>query len=407
MTRKAMVIGLLAVGAAALVVAPAVAQDRISSTEKGSVLIFPKVEVMWDCTTGAVLQDTFVDMTNDYPDTVLVQMYFINGDESTVDEPGCNWVDVQIELTGNEPTYWSAATGLPKGVSPWSVLDPGPPPGRPHPDFPNVCVLRGYVVAWAVNAVGEEIVWNHLKGDAMILDYAFGTAWEYNAYAAAAILGRTGTPPQHGDLVATPGELRFDGVEYDFGFQLLLLDFYAPGFLFTQNNLFGFTDTDLTLLPMRADLRQDNDGPVITKAKFDIWNQNEVKFSGTERCITCWDQAWLTRYDAPNHFLQWNLQTAKGKARIDGMASTVCEGSTAEPLLGVSMTALAFCSHANDNPDIPARTGGFVFANAAKNLVGMGFDDTAVILADIVSEPPPIKPTRGGVQVGEATPLAR
>ncbi len=50
-----------------------------------------------------------------------------------------------------------------------------------------------------------------------------------------------------------------------------------------------------------------------------------MRFSGAERCITCWDQTFLGDYDAPNHFLIQNLQTDKGKARIDGVESDRCE----------------------------------------------------------------------------------
>jgi hypothetical protein len=105
-------------------------QDRATATEKGSILIFSKVELRWTA-DGDLVQDTFVHLTNDYPDDVLVQMYFINGDEPLeADEYGCpqpgwNWVDVQIPLTADQPTFWSSLTGLPAGVSPFTVLDPG------------------------------------------------------------------------------------------------------------------------------------------------------------------------------------------------------------------------------------------------------------------------------------------
>ena len=39
------------------------------------------------------------------------------------------------------------------------------------------------VLAWAVNPVGEEIRWNHLKGDAVIVNYGKHAAWEYGAWA--------------------------------------------------------------------------------------------------------------------------------------------------------------------------------------------------------------------------------
>ncbi|MCP4590202.1 MAG: hypothetical protein GY842_05635, partial [bacterium] len=46
---------------------------------KGSLLIFPKVELRWDA-SGQLIQDTFIDLTNDYPDDVRVRVYYVNGD---------------------------------------------------------------------------------------------------------------------------------------------------------------------------------------------------------------------------------------------------------------------------------------------------------------------------------------
>ena len=58
---------------------------RPAAGEKGSLVIFSKVEIRWDA-SGNVIQDTFLDLTNDYPDDVLVQMYFVNGDAPIVAE---------------------------------------------------------------------------------------------------------------------------------------------------------------------------------------------------------------------------------------------------------------------------------------------------------------------------------
>ena len=52
---------------------------RVSGTEKGSLLIFSKIEIRWDA-AGNVVQDTFLDISNDWPADVLVKLYFINGD---------------------------------------------------------------------------------------------------------------------------------------------------------------------------------------------------------------------------------------------------------------------------------------------------------------------------------------
>jgi len=363
--------------------------DRVD-IKKGSLLVFPKVELRWSA-AGELIQDTFLDLTNDYPDDVLVQMYFFNGDpplDAEYDEfgglierahLGHNWVDNEILLTANEPTYWSAATGLPKGTSPFSMLDPGDPVGRSDPDGSDERVMRGYVIAYAVNADGEEIRWNHLKGDVIIINYPDGAAWEYNAYAFAA-----STFFDHGAVLdLEPGVLHMDGLEYDLCFDRLLLDFYAVGSSALSAAAGAsevVVDTDLTLFPVDADFRQESDGPVCFKAHFDIWNMNEVKFSGTHRCICAWDQELLSMYEAPNHFLLENLHTDKGKARIDGVRSEVCgwDESQDAAILGVVAKLLTYS--------------GSDLSMAGMHLVGMGYE-SAVIRVDILAPPPELLTT--------------
>jgi hypothetical protein len=56
-----------------------------------------------------------------------------------------------------------------------------------------------------------------------------------------------------------PGNLNFDGVEYQAAPDLLLFDFYASGstgFSRLQPPITVTTETDLTLMPMLQDLRQ-------------------------------------------------------------------------------------------------------------------------------------------------------
>ena len=88
-----------------------------------------------------------------------------------------------------------------------------------------------------------------------------------------------------------------------------------------------------------------------TKAKAWIWNENELMFSGTERCVITWEDQLLTRWTAdmagiPNSFPQAMLHTDKGHARIEGMESIVCAESINAPLLGVATTILQI----NNNP---------------------------------------------------------
>jgi len=381
------------------------AAGRVDAAQKGSLLIYPKVEVRWNA-AGQLIQDTFVALTNDGPSGVIVQTFLVQGDPPLAANPperahlGYNRIGSQIGLTANEPCYWAVSSGMPKGLAPFRVLDPTTnplQPGRPATDGTNDRVMRGFVVAWVVNAEGDEVHWNHLKGDALIVNYAKSAAWEYGAYAFMA------HADQEGQALGTPGELYLDGTEYDFCADLLLLDFFAVG----ADALNGVTrtvqvDTDLTLLPLRIDLRQDTDGWATTKANFDIWNSNEVKFSGTHRCITLWDQQLLRLYDGPNHFLRTNLQTNKGYARIDGLASEVCNTYDAqgqplmvsEPaaLLGVTLKILTF-------------SGGNQVEAAGTTLTGAGLQ-VGVIRYDPLAPPPELTSPADEAQGNEdAAPL--
>jgi len=332
---------------------------RLAMDQKGSLLIFSKVEIQWS-EDGTLLQDTFLDITNDFPGAVTVQAYFINGDtqldqecptppctpdnETQHFEPGWNTADCRFTLTSNQPHYWSAARGSNK-CQPFVVLDEEGP-GRTNPDPEGGArILRGFVAMWAVefNAskdLWEEIRWNHLKGDAVIVNYANGTAWEYNAWSARALCVSHGEPPldcttfdSNGTCCAAeviPGRLDLDGFQYDIAFDELILDFYGSGStVLSSENVTASVDTDLTVHVVDADLRQDGCGPVLTKIEVEIWNEFEAKFSGTRRCICCWDQTMLSNWARsaaiPNHFNRSALRTDKGKARLDGVASRECD----------------------------------------------------------------------------------
>ncbi|MCP4594098.1 MAG: hypothetical protein GY842_25495, partial [bacterium] len=171
----------LATLACAVLMAPAAvfAADRVSASEKGSILIYPKIELRWN-ETGRLIQDTFIDLTNDHEDLVELKGYYVNGDPPMAatngerEHPGWNSKGFSFDLTGNQPSYWSAATGQPgpdQSVAKFTSLDPGSPPGRPDPSGSTKRVLRGYLIVWATTDTGEEIRWNHLKGDAVIINY--------------------------------------------------------------------------------------------------------------------------------------------------------------------------------------------------------------------------------------------
>ncbi len=241
------------------------AQTVASESDQGSLLVFPNVEVKWD-SLGQVIQDTFVSLVNDSPEDVFVQLYFVNGDPArdpivrhppAVSErghPGCNSMALRIELTGHEPNYWSALTGQPKGVAPWTQLDAGLPPGRPDDDPRNVGgrELRGYILAWAVNESGQEVRWNHLQGTSLIINYRETAAWEYSAVSFKAV-GGVAT----GNILLEPiGRLDLDGNEYDSAPETLLFDFFAAGSVISSaEGHFVTFDTNLTLWVAVKDFR--------------------------------------------------------------------------------------------------------------------------------------------------------
>jgi hypothetical protein len=335
----------------------AFAVDRVSASEKGSVLVYPNVEVRWDA-AGNLMQDTFISINNDYTDDVHVVMYFVT-ETCTVDYH-------DFDLTKNEAAYWSAATGNPKGVGPFNALvDPWPDPeGCP------AMIVRGFIVAFATNDQNEQIRWNHLYGAATVVGYMPMYAWEYNAYAYQAV-----DPWINGEVVGTAGVINFDGVEYEMCFDTLIMDFYASNYGAVVPTAFGdsiLVDTDLTLVIADFDLTQGG-LPYTTKADFWIWNENEHSYRN-HYCITKWDQSLLSSHGG--HFLIENLQTNKGRARIEGISNAECPDSIAKPLLGVQAKYLFFAT-----PGICAPA-----ATAGSNLWGSG-TEAGQLLYDVTPGP--------------------
>ncbi|MBX3375077.1 MAG: hypothetical protein KF817_14695 [Phycisphaeraceae bacterium] len=329
-----------------------------------------------------LVQDTIISLTNDFPEDVAFQMYFIQGDNTN---PLGYWQvsDVGIELTRDQPVYWSAATGLGTvNVTPWTVLGPGIQDG-------NTTIYRGMIVGWAVDRVtNRPIRHNHLAGQGTVVNYADASAYEYSTWAFAANQGTQGQP-----LPIAPGPdgsiAMTLGTDYAPSYAQLLLNFQATGAgAWSSPGSMVVSDTSVTLHPMDWDLRENAGAPpVITKAQYDVWNENEVKFSGAYRCIICWDQTLLSGYGLPNHFGVGTLQTNHGKARIDGVASPLCDHfNSGPPILSVATSLLGIgVRHLSIDSE---------YATAASSLVGMG-QENAVIRYFPGSGPPDESPQSG------------
>lgn len=366
---------------------------------KGSLLIYAAIEVKWDC-NGRLLQNSIISITNDAPYTVKTQWYFINGDPAIPAvfndpdgpsgplppkmcdraHPGWNKFNTTVTLTGNESTYWCASNGQPRNRVPFVGLDPGmaaldadgnvayigpnctlPPrytwPGRADNDplNPNGRVLRGYAIAWAINNNSCQINWNHLVGSVTniwnrqpppcdtppyavcqtpLVNSCF-RAWEYKSWAFRVVDPSMAL----GAPVGTCGNIKLDGIEYQFAPGKLLFDFYRTG-----SKPFGtapydwFIDTDLTLVPVSIDLKPSATGPPCTVADMLIWDETEQQCSGLRRCVCCWDQEMLCVIDS----CFTSIPTIKGKACIDGKQITNCQfGANSYPTQNLPLVGVA------------------------------------------------------------------
>ncbi len=304
-------------------------QFRASASEKGSVLIYPKVEVRWDA-AGEVTQDTLIQLTNDYPSrSVHVNVYFVT--------EFCDRLYFDFDLTHNQPAYWSVAYGLGSiAVPPVTALSGVP---YPDPEGSNEGIVRGFLVVIATDGTGCQINWNHLTGLASIVNYVDGRFTEYNPYAFGALNGDPGDRTS-----SSCGHIYLDGNTYESGFNRLLLEFIASGSTaFSGGGHVIMHDTDVSLVINDIDVRQDRD-QYYTKARYLIWNEDETSFQ-MEYCITCYDERLLS--DVGGLFLVQNLQTNMGYAQIEGLASELCDDppdiiSSDVALLGVATKVLSF-----------------------------------------------------------------
>ena len=336
---KRVILGLVCAGA---LVAAAYGQNRTNTTQKGSLLIFPLIDVRFDSNYN-VIGDTFIQLTNDWPDDpVHIVTYFVL-------EEQCIHLKSNFDLTANQPAYWSMATG--KTLSP---VGSGNFVQVHQPVTSISCAQNGqkngFLIVFATNSGEQNIRHNHLTGLATIVDYEKATAWEYAPYAFQVRgFGNNNGPADPANVDPTPGVMTLDGVEYDSGLNQLLLEFIAWDSTAFQGET-SYTlihDTELTLMINDVNVKQDKgeEWPYETKAVFAIHNQLENS-AAFEYCFTCWSSIELSDLGV---LFGPNLGTARGRAQIDGVASPdVCDTppvppiSSARALLGTAVKILTF-----------------------------------------------------------------
>ncbi|MEO1597244.1 MAG: hypothetical protein AAFR78_01690 [Planctomycetota bacterium] len=262
-------------GVAALAAAGSVfGADRLSATEKGSLLMFVNAE-------GTI------HMSNDYPADVQLQAYVTAGCGESY--------DMGFSLTANQ-------------IATFDSYDLAAPFGGAGADHDGISM---YV--WAVNNDNAQIRWNHLSGGIL----------GGGAYASAAALQGS-----NGDTVGVAGTINMDGVEYSSAYNGYTVNFAASN---------GALAIDL----LDHDFADKNADAPVTKIVAEIWNSDEVKFSGTSRCVECSSMDSLDDWSdsAVNFFRSGSLGTAFGKARLSTEANGSCGEASAERAFMASISA--------------------------------------------------------------------
>lgn len=327
------------------------AQNVGNPSQKGSLLIFPKIDTR---NNGITFQrDTLIRISNDYPADVQIKCYWVDSNQTVQ--------DFEFRMTVSQPIWFRASDGSGSGTA--NPRDNIGNPATMPPFFDNA---TGELLCWAVNVAGtDQVAVNHLSGTATIVDYAAHTAYEYNSFNFIV------RPPGNtfGAPVLPQGDLKLTGNpgEYDAGPKYLLFNFFADnelnlgqvgiGGLGGESASVTFGCTELTLAPMHQDLRQDRI-PTCTKAKFDIWSENEIKYTGAYQCFKCWFNACLTDIGTPlgprggyggSKFTYKDLHTTLGRLRVSSVKSSVCndlfptcQSQVETPLVGLTSTQVWF-----------------------------------------------------------------
>ena len=134
------------------------------------------------------------------------------------------------------------------------------------------------------------------------------------AYASAAALQGS-----NGDTVGVAGTINMDGVEYSSAYNGYTVNFAA-------------SNGELAIDLLDHDFADKNADAPVTKIVAEIWNSDEVKFSGTSRCVECASMAALDSWSdsAVNFFRSSSLGTDFGKARLSTQANGSCGENSAE-----------------------------------------------------------------------------
>jgi len=368
--------------AAALCSGPARAAQNVANTsQKGSLLIFPLINV-----DPENASDTFIEISNDNITPVHVECFYVNEQKGRV--------DFDFTLTPKQTLSWEVLNGAGNGF----VSAPPFPFGGNYPTLGTD--RRGELICFAVDAgSANQIAFNHLTGTATVVDLfdddaaQVQQAFRYNAWAFAARGTGPGGLALDNTIQGTPGKLNLTGGgagTYDSCPAYNIANFMPNGASLGPS---GYTlttlDNDLATSSCNQDLRQDfilN----LTKLQFTVWNEIENSFTGAFRCVDSTDFTGLSSQDPPSpvnasNFDYSTLRTPNARFQVQGVGSTQCPGSRPAGLLGVLTSSVSLLQPPSSTPETN-ELGSTTFG--AGNQAGFVLWDAGP------AGPPPARPTR-------------
>jgi len=115
-----------------------------------------------------------------------------------------------------------------------------------------------------------------------------------------------------------------NGHEYDNCPEWLIGQFSPDGTTDVSKTITFGPETTLTVATCKQDLRQDFTDHY-TKLQFDVFNEEETKFTGAYQCIDSFWEGDLRSVFAGSQFAPETLGTRSAKYRVRGIASKQCD----------------------------------------------------------------------------------
>jgi hypothetical protein len=345
--RKLFVMGAVLAMAASAYAAPNVTNN----TQKGSLLIFPDIDVR--------NANTIIRLQNDGNLAIDVKCIWMDGNK--------NRTDFVITLTKNQAIWFEAdgGDGEPYKVNRFPAVRangwkdnqtsflPGGEFGYGD-DATSEPYGAGLLVCFAVSDdLASQVKWNHISGTATVIKYADDGdlgAYEYSAYA---FFVPTGVDQAPVGPDSTQGTLNLNGVEYD-SCPLYMIGQMSPEDAKRIDGVWEVNWNRLVVASCNLDLRQDW-LPVYTKLHFDVWNHQEVKYTGAFECADSWhetDFSWrFGKFDSGKEAFDYYNQSSRAlRYRVQGIKSDQCDVTTTAVGL-VAIQSTSFEIKRSDNDD--------------------------------------------------------